>query len=341
VAARNASTVLQRTELMTRNDLVEPVTPPRSTDIGAVPYLGELAVGDCVQLITEVPDESIHLIASDIPYGIGADEWDVLHSNTNSAYLGTSPAQERAGAVFRRRGKPLNGWSQADRRIPHEYYEWCRTWAADWYRVLKPGASAFVFAGRRLQHRCVAALEDSGLTVKDMIAWIRPRAVHRAQRASVVFERRGDRASAEEWAGWRVGNLRPTFEPILWFVKPYPIGTTIADNLLYHGVGGFNQEDYIALSGNVDNHVTAGFAAGESGLHSAQKPLLLMEALIGLATRPGQVVLDPFAGSGSTLLAAQRLGRQFVGFELDADVAASARQRLAAPALLVPRAGGE
>ncbi len=325
---------------MAQSDLVDVPTPPRPTASGEFPHLGEVVVGDTVQLLSEIPGESIHLIASDIPYGIGADDWDVLHSNTNSAYLGTSPAQERAGAVFKRRGKPLNGWSEADRRIPQEYYEWCRTWADDWYRVLKPGASAFVFAGRRLQHRCLAALEDAGFTVKDMIAWIRPRAVHRAQRASVVFERRGDCASAEDWAGWRVGNLRPTFEPILWFVKPYPIGTTIADNLLYHGVGGFNQDEYIALSGGVDNHITVGFGPGESGLHSTQKPAQLMEALIALASRPGQIVLDPFAGSGSTLVAAQRLGRQFVGFELDAAVADVARTRLASLPLPTPPTGG-
>ena len=33
-------------------------------------------------------------------------------------------------------------------------------------------------------------------------------------------------------ARWRLANLRPEFEPILWFQKPYPIGTTITDNIL-------------------------------------------------------------------------------------------------------------
>jgi len=40
--------------------------------------------GDSIKLIKTVEDESIHLILSDIPYGINFDEWDVLHSNTNS-----------------------------------------------------------------------------------------------------------------------------------------------------------------------------------------------------------------------------------------------------------------
>lgn len=188
--------------------------------------------GDGIAGVKLLPASSIHLIASDIPYGIGADDWDVLHSNTNSALLGSSPAQTKAGAVFKKRGKPINGWSVADRRIPQEYYEWCSTWAPDWFRVLKPGGSVFVFAGRRFAHRCICALEDAGFSFKDMLAWMRDRAPHRAQRVSVVFERRGDRSAAELWDGWRVGNLRPTFEPVLWFTKPYKIGTTICPEIV-------------------------------------------------------------------------------------------------------------
>ena len=75
---------------------------------------------DGIAAVGEMEESSVHLILSDIPYGIGADEWDVLHNNTNSALLGSSPAQAKAGAVFRRRGKPLNGWSEADRKIPIE-----------------------------------------------------------------------------------------------------------------------------------------------------------------------------------------------------------------------------
>jgi site-specific DNA-methyltransferase (adenine-specific) len=294
-----------------------------------IPHLDTVVPGDGVELVRALHESTIDLIASDIPYGIGADDWDVLHRNTNSAYLGASPAQARAGAVFRRRGKPLNGWSEADRRIPHEYYEWCATWASEWLRVLKPGASAFVFSGRRFQHRCIAALEDAGFTFKDMIAWVRPRAPHRAQRVSVVFERRGDAERAQQWAGWRVGNLRPTFEPILWFTKPYPIGTTIADNIASYGVGGFNEAEYLQFAELVDNHITIGFDPKEAGLHPAQKPVRLMEALIALATRRGQIVLDPFAGSGTTLVAARRLGRHFIGGELEGSAVTCAKERLA------------
>lgn len=284
---------------------------------------------DGIAAVKEIDSSSIHLILSDIPYGIGADEWDVLHNNTNSAFLGTSPAQVKAGAVFKRRGKPLNGWSEADRQIPLEYQNWCDSFASEWLRILKPGGSALVFAGRRFSHRCIVAFEDAGFTFKDSLAWLRESAPHRAQRLSVVFQRRGDVVAADTWEGWRVGNLRPTFEPVLWFVKPYPIGTTIADNVLTHGVGAFNETAFVAYERTPDNVLRSGFSKGEGGRHVAQKPVKLLRALIELTTQEGQIVLDPFCGSGSTLVAAKSVGRQYIGFDTDASSVKVAKERLA------------
>jgi site-specific DNA-methyltransferase (adenine-specific) len=292
-------------------------------------HLDTVSVADGIAAVKTLPDQTIHLVLSDIPYGIGADEWDVLHNNTNSAFMGTSPGQVKAGAVFKRRGKPLNGWSEADRRIPKEYQEWCESFASEWLRVLKPGGSAMVFAGRRLAHRCVVAFENAGFTMKDSLAWLRESAPHRAQRLSVVFDRRGDSDNARRWEGWRVGNLRPTFEPIYWFTKPYPMGTTIADNVLTHGVGGFNESAFVEFEKSPDNVLRSGFSRGEGGLHVAQKPVKLLRALVELTTQPGQVVLDPFCGSGSTLVAARNAGRRYIGFDLDASFVRTAEQRLA------------
>src|ERR1700685_4440850 len=100
--------------------------------------LDEIIVGDSRYELKSLPSDFAHLILSDIPYGIGAEDWDILHDNTNSALAGSSPGQEKAGAIFRRRGKPINGWSEADRAIPRQYYEWCASWASEWLRVLKP-----------------------------------------------------------------------------------------------------------------------------------------------------------------------------------------------------------
>ena len=64
-------------------------------------------------------------------------------------------------------------------------------------------------------------------------------------------------------------------------------------------------------------------------LHPTQKCVRILEPLIQTFTAPGQLVLDPFAGSGSTCEAAQRAGRDYFGIELDAAHQQTARVRLA------------
>ena len=284
--------------------------------------------GDGVELIKKVDTESIHLILSDIPYGISFADWDILHANTNSALGGSSPAQHKIGSGFKMRGKPINGWSEADKKIPIEYQKWVETWAEEWYRVLKPGASCFIFAGRRFAHRAIVGLENSGFTFRDMIGWNRNNATLKAQRISKVYERRNDTENAEKLSGWRVGNLRPVFEPILWLTKPYRQGGTIADNMLEHGVGAYNLEKWQVYSEKGNNYIELQNLSSDRGLHPTQKPLALMKALIELTTQENQIVLDPFAGSGTTLVAAKELNRQYLGFEINEDYDNNSLNRL-------------
>ena len=64
-------------------------------------------------------------------------------------------------------------------------------------------------------------------------------------------------------------------------------------------------------------------------LHPTQKPVAALLPLIESFSRPGDTVLDPFTGSGSTLFAAKKLGRNYIGVELDAKYHAIAERRLA------------
>lgn len=71
-------------------------------------------------------------------------------------------------------------------------------------------------------------------------------------------------------------------------------------------------------------------AHGGDRAHTTQKPIDLMLRLVELFTDPDDIILDPFAGSGTTGVAALRLGRRFIGIEKDARYAAIARERIEA-----------
>lgn len=285
--------------------------------------IDKIICGDSIELIKSIDNEYVHAIISDIPYGICYEDWDILHNNSNSALGGTSNAQLEMGSLFKRRGKPLNGWSESDKKIPLEYQEWCSKWASEWLRVLKSGGSCFIFAGRRYAHRCIVALEDAGFTFKDMLAWEKNFAAAKAQRLSSIYERRNDDENEQKWKGWRVANLRPIFEPILWFQKPYKIGGTIADNVINNEVGAWNEEAIKKYNLNYrnnnfyDNIIKVETSKSDFGNHVNQKPIKLMEFLISLVTKENAIILDPFCGSGTTCIAAKNINRHYIGIEID------------------------
>lgn len=276
-------------------------------------FIDKITLGDCRDFLPQLPPESVHLFLSDIPYGIGLDEWDVLHDNTNSAYLGQSPAQ-KGKSGFKRRGKPIRGWNIADRDIVREYEKWCFDWAQLVYPIMKKGASLFVFGARRTIHRAIVALEDAGFMLRDLLIWKKPSAHHRSQRMEIVLNRRGEKELTEKWRGWRLGNLAPIYEPIAWMFKSYD--RTITDNIIENEVGAMNIEACLVNGKSPTNILEFGFRADEERVHEAQKPVDLTEYLIRLTTKENQIVLDPFIGSGTTAIACRNLNRRFIGFEI-------------------------
>ena len=270
--------------------------------------LNSISLGNSIELLKEIPTNSIHHCISDIPYGISYDEWDVLHNNTNSALLGASPAQQQAGKVFKTRGKPLNGWSVADKERTKQFQEWCNKWLLEVYRVLKPCSPILILCGRQNQHRFTCASEDVGFVFKDVITWNKGKAPFRAQKISNVYNQRGVDIDYE--GDWRLGNLSPYCEPVVYMFKPYKVGTTITDQFIENKLGCFNSEvlmknliEITSLSKN-ENHPT-------------EKPVTLMETLINLVTVEGSTILDPFNGSGSTGVACLNTNRKFIGVEMD------------------------
>ena len=290
-------------------------------------FIDQIYTADCMNILPKLPDNSIHCVVSDIPYGINLDDWDVLHENTNSALLGQSPAQVGKSG-FKRRGKPIRGWNEADRNIPKEYEEWCSQWASILYPKVKDGASVFIFGARRTIHRAIVALEDSGFLLRDILSWEKPNAHHRAQRISNILEKRGLPEDAQKWDGWRLGNLAPIWEPVAWLFKPYE--HTITDNVLANEVGAIDIASCKVDGKSPSNILKFWFEKDEERFHEAQKPLSLLKFLIQLTTRENQIVLDPFVGSGSTAVACAELNRHYIGIDVNPEYTAIAEKRLAA-----------
>jgi DNA modification methylase len=73
------------------------------------------------------------------------------------------------------------------------------------------------------------------------------------------------------------------------------------------------------------------FAIERDQIHPTQKPRLLMEYIILSSSNPGDLILDPFIGSGTTAVAARNLGRHYIGCDISPEYVAIARKRLAQP----------
>ena len=85
---------------------------------------------------------------------------------------------------------------------------------------------------------------------------------------------------------------------------------------------------YILPGGRPDDVIQCQRLNGAELVHPNEKPVDLMRQLVEATTVPGALILDPFSGSGSTLVAAALTGRQYIGIELDAQHHATAQQRV-------------
>jgi hypothetical protein len=187
-------------------------------------------------------------------------------------------------------------------------------------------------AGARTQRGCVgksggAVIEIPFRSFEASLPAFTGEALRVASRWVVAFatlEMMGDYqvAAGDAWirAGiWRRTDGAPQFTGD----RPAPPGDAIA---IMHRAGrkrwnGGGRHAFWSCGVERDNRV-----------HPTQKPISLMRDLIRDFTDPGDLILDPFAGSGTTGVAATQLGRRFVGYEIDENYARIANERIAAAA---------
>ena len=274
---------------------------------------------DCLEVMKNIPDNSIDIVITDIPYGIDFSEWDVLHNNTNSALGGASEHQKK-DTSFKRRGKPINGWSKADKQIPYEYQEWCNKWAKELFRVTKEASPILIFSGRRFQHRVCNALEDNGFMIRDILIWQKDKCNAKAQRINNVLNKRGIYDS--QYDNYRVGNLAPYYEPIIFAMKPYK--NTLTDRILEDKIGGLYCKD-----DKIPSNILYCPVNKRNKYHETEKPVELIEMLIDIfSIDENHTILDFTQGSGTTGVATMNKNRKFIGIELDKGYFEIAKNRL-------------
>ena len=132
---------------------------------------------------------------------------------------------------------------------------------------------------------------------------------------------------ATRWVGWH-SCLRNEWEAIV--VVQKPLVNNYVETVMNYGVGLFHAENGSGFQSNIIEDIPKDPVKPEFNIHCTPKPLKLMEKLIELCVPddPDAIVLDPFAGSGTTLVAAKKLGRTFIGIEINPEYVEVTKKRL-------------
>ena len=208
----------------------------------------------------------------------------------------------------------------------HLYPEFTLRWMTALWNKLKEDGSVLIVIDPHVEkgemgsyvQQTEMILRDSGWKQHRTLIWVKPNMLPLGHK---------------EWP-------RHAYETILWFSRskkpfcdPWACGKPtkhlkVSDYAGSEWTNGQGEEKQgIARTTDV---LTIPVGAHEKGInHPAQFPVLLAEILIQTFCPAGGTVLDPFAGSGSTLVAAQNLGRKFYGIDIVGDYCETSRRRLA------------
>ena len=246
--------------------------------------VGEIAVGDCIEVMGNWPEASVDMIFADPPYNLQLK--GELHRPDNSRVAGVDEDWDRFAGFA-------------------EYDAFTRDWLAAARRLLKPNGTIWVIGSYHNIFRVGTALQDLGYWILNDVIWRKTNPM-------------------PNFRGRRFTNAHET---MIWAAR---------DKTSKHT---FNHDAMKAL--NDDLQMRSDWLiplctgperlrdANGDKLHPTQKPEALLHRVLLASSRPGEIVLDPFTGSGTTGAAAKRLGRAFVGIEREEKYVQAARARIA------------
>lgn len=290
----------------------------------ALPIAPPLAIGnqllynaDCLNWLRHAPEASVDAVITDPPYGLV--EYEPEHQNK---------MRRGKGGVWRlppsfdgAQRKPLPRFttlSQGDRTKLVDYF---KRFGRALLPVMKPGAHLFIASNPLVSHLLSYALEEAGFERRGEIVRL------------VRTFRGGDRPKGAEREFAMTSTMpRSCWEPWPLFRRPIS-ERTIAENMRVWNTGVLRRNSAQTPFLDVIQSTTTPDREREVAQHPSIKPQHFLRQLIKAALPIGNgVVLDPFAGSASTLAACERLGVHGIGIEIDKvyyDMAADAIAPLA------------
>jgi modification methylase len=259
--------------------------------MGGIPQ-DQILEGDCVARMESLPDAAVDLVFADPPYNLQLN--GELRRPNHSRVAGVVEEWDRFA-------EPGSGAGASFA----EYDRFTRLWLTAARRVLKPDGALWVIGSYHNIFRVGTLLQDLGFWIQNDVIW---------RKTNPMPNFRGRRfTNAHETLIWcaKSETARPTFN--------YDAMKALNDELQ------MRSDWLLPVCTGPERLKRDGHK-----LHPTQKPEALLHRILLATTRPGDLVLDPFAGTGTTAAVARRLGRHYIAIERDPDYAAAARDRLAA-----------
>jgi len=244
--------------------------------------VGEIILGDCIEVLGGLPEKSIDLIFADPPYNLQLRQelW--------------RPNMTRVDAVD-------DAWDHFDGF--EEYDRFTRAWALACRRVLKDSGTLWVIGTYHHIYRTGALMQDLGFWFLNDIVWVKTNPM-------------------PNFRGVRFTNAHET---LIWASKFQ--GAKYTFN--HHAMKALN--DDLQMRSDWRLPICSGperIKVNGKRAHSTQKPEALLYRIILASSNPGDVVLDPFFGSGTTGAVAKKLGRRWIGIEKDPEYVELAHRRI-------------
>ena len=237
----------------------------------------QIIQGDCVQLLSQMPEGFADLIFADPPFNIGY-KYDLYE----------------------------------DRKAYDEYHAWTERWMRICaQRALKPTGSFWVAIGDEYAAEVRLIGNALGLHLRNWVIW------------HYTFGQNTKRKFARSHTHlfyWVKDPTGFTFNDMAVRV-PSARQTTYADRRA-HPAGKLPDDvwSFSRLCGTFKERV---------GWHPCQMPEKVLERIVLACSNPGELVLDPFSGSGTTCVVAARLGRKYLGIDISEEYVRRSRQRIA------------